>query len=84
MTSRHKRDQDRRDDAHRAIDRVSAESETIAGSTLARMAKRAQDHLGAADADSNDQVEVWGTRIGRIAGVIFAVGLLIYLFVTYL
>ncbi|MTI43435.1 hypothetical protein JM93_03856 [Roseibium hamelinense] len=74
----------KRQEALKAIDRVQAESETIADSTFARMAHRAQDHLGAADKDPDDQIEVWGTRIGRVAGLIFAIGLVIYLVTTYL
>lgn len=73
-----------RDDALRAIDRVQAESETVAGSTFVRMAERAQTHLGAGDKDPDDKIEVWGTRIGRGAGLVFAIGLVIYLAVTYL
>lgn len=73
-----------REEALRSLDRVGAESETIVGSTFVRMADRAKGHLSAADKDEDDQIEVWGTRIGRGAGLIFAVGLVIYLVVTYL
>lgn len=71
-------------EALRAIDRVQAESETIVGSTFVRMADRAQKHMSAADKNADDPVEIWGTRIGRAAGLIFAVGLVIYLFTSYL
>ena len=81
--SKHPKDK-KREEALKAIDRVQAESETIAGSTFVRMADRAKDHLSAADKNEDDQIEVWGTRIGRIAGALFAVGLVIYLIVTYL
>ncbi|MBO0346768.1 hypothetical protein J0X15_16190 [Roseibium sp. CAU 1637] len=74
----------RRARAFRDLDRVAAESETIGSSTFVRMAKRAQDHLGAADKAKTDPVEIWATRIGRSAGLIFALGLLIHLFLTYL
>ena len=40
-----------RDEALRTLDRVNAESETVAGSTFVRMADRAKDHLSAADKD---------------------------------
>ncbi|WP_299478306.1 hypothetical protein [uncultured Roseibium sp.] len=73
-----------REEALRSLDRVQAESETIVGSTFVRMADRAKGHLSAADKDEDDQIEVWGTRIGRTAGLIFAIGLVIYLAVTYL
>lgn len=74
----------KREDALRTLDRVQAESETIVGSTMGRMADRARNHLSAADKDEDDRIEVWGTRIGRTAGLIFAIGLVIYLAVTYL
>lgn len=74
----------KRESALKALDRVQAESETIAGSTFVRMADRAKDHLNAADKDGDDQIEVWGTRIGRGLGAVFAVCLVIYLIVTYL
>lgn len=73
-----------REDALRSLDRVGAESETIAGSTFVRMADRAKGHMSAADKNDDDQIEVWGTRIGRGAGLVFAIGLVIYLVVTYL
>ncbi|MEJ8476376.1 hypothetical protein [Roseibium algae] len=84
MSKRPQSDQDRRDDALRSLERVQAESETVAGSTFVRMAKRAQGHFEASDQDQHDPMEVWGTRIGRAAGLVFAVGLLIYLAITYL
>ncbi|WP_422020642.1 hypothetical protein [Roseibium sp.] len=83
-TSKHKADQERRDEALRAIDRAQAESETVVGSTFVRMADRARDHMSAADKDADDHIEVWGTRIGRSLGLMFAIGLVIYLAVTYL
>lgn len=82
-TPEHPKDKQRRD-ALRALDRVEAESETITGSTFVRMADRARSHLSAGDKDEDDRIEVLGTRIGRGLGVIFAIGLVIYLIVTYL
>jgi uncharacterized membrane protein len=73
-----------REEALQALDRVGAESETVAGSTFVRMADRARNHLGAADKDEDDRIEVWGTRIGRVLGLLFAIGLVIYLVSTYL
>ncbi|MBO6506938.1 MAG: hypothetical protein JJ866_09875 [Roseibium sp.] len=73
----------KRDEALKAIKRVEAESETVAGSTFVRMADRAKSHMSAADKDEDDRIEVWGTRIGRGLGLIFFVGLVIYLLVTY-
>ena len=78
----HPKEKQRKDALH-ALDRVSAESETVAGSTFVRMADRAKNHLSAADKNEDDQIEVWGSRIGRTLGVLFAIGLAIYLLVTY-
>ena len=63
-------DQNKRDEAEsrRIIRRVDVESE-------ATMARRVSNHMTGQDADQNDWVEVWGTRIGRWLGVV----LLIYL-----
>ena len=45
--------------------------------------ERARGHLAADDADQNDWIEVWGTRIGRAIGISsssrFLVWLVIYL-----
>jgi len=72
-----------REEALRTLDRVQADSETIVGSSFVRMAERAKDHMSAADKDEDDRIEVWGTRIGRSLGLVFAIGLAVYLFVTY-
>lgn len=72
-----------REEAIRTLDRVGAESETVVGSTFVRMADRARNHMSAADKDEDDRIEVWGTRIGRGLGLVFAIGLAIYLLVTY-
>lgn len=72
-----------RKEALQTLDRVGAESETVAGSTFVRMADRASAHLSAADKEEEDRIEIWGTRIGRGLGVLFAIGLVIYLLVTY-
>ena len=63
-------DQNKRDEAEsrRIIRRVDVESK-------ATMARRVSNHMTGQDADQNDWVEVWGTRIGRWLGVV----LLIYL-----
>ena len=50
---------------------------------MRRVAERVKGHMSADDADQNDWAELWGTRIGRILGSVFAIGLLIYLVQTY-
>ncbi|NBN80492.1 hypothetical protein GWI72_19630 [Microvirga tunisiensis] len=83
MGERERRERARAEEARKALARVEAESETIVGSSARRMATHARDHFGGADKNQDDRIEVWGTRIGRGLGLVFAVGLLIYLFVTY-
>lgn len=74
--------------ARRDLERLAEQGEIIGTSSMARSAKasleRAGRHLGGADAPKDDPIELWGTRIGRALGVIFFIGLLIYMAVTYL
>ena len=65
------KDEDREREAREALERVARESETIGGSSLARVGRRVGDHFAARDAigdvegGSTDPVELWGRRIGR-------------------
>lgn len=84
MAGRPAQDSDRRrEQALRDLDRVQEQSETIGSSALKRSAERARDHVMGADADPDDRIEVWGRRIGRSAGLLFALALVYYLLVTY-
>ena len=73
-------DEDRQAESRRIIDRVAREGQS---GLLGRSAARAQGHFSAADADQNDRIEVWGTRIGRVVGILviaaFCVWLIVYL-----
>ena len=75
-------------EARRDLERLAEQGEVIGTSSMARSARasleRAGKHLGGADAPADDPIEVWGTRIGRGLGVLFFIGLLIYMAVTYL
>ena len=77
--SREQRQEDRRSQAERALARADMEGEALGTSAFARTANKAKDHLGAQDADPDDPIEVWGTRIGRIGGAIFAIILVLWL-----
>ncbi len=46
------------------------------GSSLADAANRTRDHFGAADADQDDRIEVWGKRVARIAALGFVIWLI--------
>ena len=75
MAERHDDDSESR----RIIERVANEGGLGSGALVSRLAKGARDHVTAAKADQSDPIEVWGTRIGRTFGLIFAVGLLVWL-----
>jgi hypothetical protein len=76
------RDGDRDAESRRVLDRVSHEQHSGLG-FLGRGTERARGHLAADDADQNDWIEVWGTRIGRTIGVIVIAAFLVWA-VSYL
>lgn len=57
------------EDSRRILDRVAKESDP-SGSFAMRTTRKVQKHMRADDADQDDAIEVWGTRIGRVIGVI--------------
>ena len=67
-------DQRRRNEAEsgRILDRVAKESDP-SGSFAIRATRKVQSHMRADDADQEDRAELWGTRIGRVIGVILLV-----------
>ncbi|MBZ9855253.1 hypothetical protein LB566_15710 [Mesorhizobium sp. CA13] len=71
--------QDSDTESRRILERVARETDPAATSLAARTAKAVRDHVAAADADRADPIEVWGTRIGRIIGLLLALGLMIWL-----
>ncbi|MGB7432528.1 MAG: hypothetical protein WA921_08690 [Ahrensia sp.] len=79
MTRKPTPDEERARESQRVLERVSRESETIATSSLARVAKQATDHISGADADQDDKAELWGKRVGRSMGIVAAVVLLVML-----
>ena len=76
------RDGDRDAESRRILDRVAREQHSGLG-FLRRGTARARGHLAANDADQNDWIEVWGTRIGRTIGAIVIVAFLVWI-VSYL
>lgn len=77
---------DREDEAgresRRIIARMNAETDGGAMTAVRRATKRGRDHFTAGDADENDWIELWGTRIGRAVGLVLFAGLVIYLGTT--
>lgn len=71
-------------EAKRILERVAQESETVGTSSTTRVANRVKKHLAAEDIGENEWAELWGTRIGRILGAVFAIALIIYLLQTYI
>jgi hypothetical protein len=75
-------DGDRHAESRRILDRVAREEQADLG-LVGRNANRARGHLSATDADQNDRIEVWGTRIGRAIGILVIVAFCVWL-VVYL
>lgn len=77
--------EDGKDEARAALDRVGRETETLGGSSLARMGRRLGGHFGARDAvgagegGTTDPIELWGRRIGRLLSLIGVVLLAFWL-----
>jgi hypothetical protein len=76
------KDGDRDAESRRILDRVAREQHSGLG-LFDRGTERVREHLAADDADQNDWIEVWGTRIGRSLGVIVIAAFLVWL-VKYL
>ena len=73
----------RQRESRRIIERVAQEAESGNRTVVDRMARRAHDHVTAADVDREDRIEYWGTRIGRVLGVFLAVGLIVWLVIFF-
>ncbi|MCO4317448.1 hypothetical protein M8997_009660 [Phyllobacterium sp. 21LDTY02-6] len=62
-------------DAARILDRVARESSSDGRS----LASRTRGHFSARDADPADSIEVWGTRIGRLLGLLVLIAMFVWL-----
>ncbi|MET3522564.1 hypothetical protein EN858_16135 [Mesorhizobium sp. M4B.F.Ca.ET.215.01.1.1] len=71
--------QDSDTESRRILERVERETSPGGTSFITRTAKGARDHVSAADADRSDPIDYWGTRIGRVLGLLIAIGLLAWL-----
>jgi hypothetical protein len=65
---------ERETESERILDRVKHESASGGLSAV----ERARGHFGAADADAADPIEVWGTRIGRLLGLLVVIAMFIW------
>ncbi|MBX9619737.1 MAG: hypothetical protein K2X10_11365 [Hyphomicrobiales bacterium] len=59
-----------------ALEELARPGVSPLGSSLADAANRTRDHFGAADADQDDRIEVWGKRVARIAALGFVIWLI--------
>ncbi|WP_349358445.1 hypothetical protein [Stappia sp.] len=75
------RDEARKREAEESLARVRRDSESLFEGSV-RAGTRGKAEGGAPPQD--DPIEVLGTKIGRTAGILFAIGLVIYLVWTYL
>jgi hypothetical protein len=76
------KDGDRDAESRRILDRIAREQHSGLG-LLGSGAERARGHLSADDADQSDWIEVWGTRIGRMIGMLVVAAFLVWV-VIYL
>ncbi|BCH21821.1 hypothetical protein MesoLjLc_14400 [Mesorhizobium sp. L-8-10] len=74
-------DRERLAESRQILDRVEREAD--ASGLLGGAARRTGARLAAQDADQEDRIELWGTRIGRVLGLVITLGLFVWL-VLYL
>ncbi|MBB3936338.1 hypothetical protein [Aureimonas phyllosphaerae] len=68
-------DRARQQEAEAILRRVRQETEPQTGAAAESMARGLRRHFWAADADPAERMEVVGTRIGRLAGLVAVIGL---------
>ncbi len=87
MNRRDQIEADRKRAAQEALAGVVRDAEVIGTSGFARTVddtgRRLAERL-ATDVDPNDPIEIWGRRIGRTLGFVFAAFLAVHLLRTYL
>ena len=72
-------DDERARESRRILRGIARETEPGGTGFIAGAANDARNHFTAADIDPRDGIEYWGTRIGRLLGVVIAVALMIWL-----
>jgi hypothetical protein len=71
--------QDSEGESRRILERMTRETDPGGTSFIARTAKGAHDHITAAGTDRSDPIEYWGTRVGRVLGIVLVVALMVWL-----
>ena len=72
-------DDGRTREARRIMDRIERETDPGGTTIASRSVQRAADHFSARDRDQDDAIELWGTRLGRVIGLVLTIALLVYL-----
>lgn len=75
-------DRERQAESRQILDRIAREAD--GSGLLGGAARRTGAHLAAQDADQDDRIELWGTRIGRMLGLVITLGLFVWLIVYLL
>ncbi|UGY09963.1 hypothetical protein [Phyllobacterium pellucidum] len=65
-------------ESRRILERIERET-AVHGNAIVGRAKR---HFSAQDADAADPIEIWGTRIGRLLGLLVLIAMFIWLIVS--
>ena len=71
-------DDDRHAESRRILDRVTRDAHSGPFGLFGRGVERARRHIAAGDADQNDRIELWGTRIGRSIGLLVLAAFLVW------
>ncbi|MBV2144825.1 hypothetical protein KUG47_15095 [Falsochrobactrum sp. TDYN1] len=66
------------EEARRILERLERES-SATQSMVQRGLSRTASHLSAQDADKDDHIEVWATRIGRMLGLLITSAIIVWL-----
>ncbi|MGE0501116.1 MAG: hypothetical protein AB7I79_05570 [Rhizobiaceae bacterium] len=74
---------DQQRESRRILDRVEQESARDVLGAAGRAARRVRSHVDASNVDPDDRIEVVGTRIGRVLGLIVT-AVLLALFLWFL
>lgn len=72
---KHDEERERQAESKRILKALSQENMDRSGSAF----ERGIDYFKAADRDSSDAIEVWGTRFGRWIGVVLVIGMFLLL-----
>lgn len=79
-----KPDDDSQEESRRILERAHRESESIGTSSMARTANRVAEHFKGGEDPKDDNIEIWGKRIGRGLGLIAVIALTWHLVATYI